>query len=37
MSTPREMKAWVPQGFVLSSTLCNLYINETAPPPNTGC
>jgi retron-type reverse transcriptase len=29
MSTPRYMEAVVPQGSVLSPTLCNLYINDT--------
>jgi hypothetical protein len=29
MSTPRCMQARVPQGFVLFSTLYNLYINDT--------
>jgi hypothetical protein len=29
MSTPREMKAGVPQGSVLSRELYNLYINDT--------
>jgi hypothetical protein len=36
MSTPREMKAGVPQGSVLSPTLCNLYINDTPPPQTIG-
>jgi hypothetical protein len=29
ISTPREIKAGVPQGFVLSPTLYNMYINDT--------
>jgi hypothetical protein len=29
ISTPREMKAGVSQGFSLSPTLYNLYINDT--------
>jgi hypothetical protein len=29
MSTPRDIKARVPQGSVLSPTLYNLYINDT--------
>jgi retron-type reverse transcriptase len=30
MSTPKEMRAGVPQGSVLSPTLCNVYINNTS-------
>jgi hypothetical protein len=30
MSTPRFMQAGVPQGSILSLTLYNLYINDTA-------
>jgi hypothetical protein len=29
MPTPRDIKAGVPQGFVMSPTLYNLYINDT--------
>jgi hypothetical protein len=32
MFTSREMKAGVSQGFALSPTLYNLYINDTPPP-----
>jgi hypothetical protein len=30
MSTPRTMKAWVPQGSDLSPTLFNMYVNDIA-------
>jgi hypothetical protein len=33
MSTPRYMQARVPQGFIMSSTLYNLYINDTPQTP----
>jgi hypothetical protein len=33
MSTPRYMQAGVPQGSVLSTTLYNLYINDTPKTP----
>jgi hypothetical protein len=33
MSAPREMQARVPQGSVLSPTLCNMYINDAPQTP----
>jgi hypothetical protein len=33
MSAPREMQAGVPQGSVLSPTLCNMYINDAPQTP----
>jgi hypothetical protein len=33
MSKPRDILAGVPQGFVLSPTLYNLYINDTPQTP----
>jgi hypothetical protein len=33
MSTPPEKQAEVPQGSVLSPTLCNLYINDALQTP----
>jgi hypothetical protein len=33
MSTPRDIKAWVPKGSVLSSTLYSIYINDTPQTP----
>jgi retron-type reverse transcriptase len=33
VSTPREIQAGVPQGSVLSPTLCILYINDAAQSP----
>jgi hypothetical protein len=33
ISTPREMRAGVPQGFVLSPTFYNMYINDAPQTP----